>query len=355
MENSLLSYHNKGSFGSQQFVKGIYFYPKPLNSFNFQNDSNININDLQYDPSNDAQLLYECLENNSNENLNRIIQILVNYSQYQLEKLNEYFNNKYCNNGEKNLLLIFKNQYPEDFYNLVEYIINNQFISDCKDIFNTVKSKNYDTLSQIICQSNPFRLKILRAYFNNLYNKDFDNFIKEFKDRTNFIVELTIKLLKGERNSNYEPNIKRCTNILEKIKEQFGEDFEIENRDIIIEIFIDSSPSDIQYIIENYNKDDDNNDFFIDNCDNFTNYELYLINSLYMSMINIEKYYAKEINLYQPKDNRFIRTIVNCYRHGLMENVKNYYQKEFKTNIENKLNGDNSNEFNILMKEIIGK
>lgn len=94
---------------------------------------------------------------------------------------------------------------------------------------------------------------------------------------------------------------------------------------------------------------------FIDNCDNFTNYELYLINSLYMSMINIEKYYAKEINLYQPKDNRFIRTIVNCYRHGLMENVKNYYQKEFKTNIENKLNGDNSNEFNILMKEIIGK
>ena len=355
MENSLLSYHNKGSFGSQQFVKGIYFYPKPLNSFNFQNDSNININDLQYDPSNDAQLLYECLENNSNENLNRIIQILVNYSQYQLEKLNEYFNNKYCNNGEKNLLLIFKNQYPEDFYNLVEYIINNQFISDCKDIFNTVKSKNYDTLSQIICQSNPFRLKILRAYFNNLYNKDFDNFIKEFKDRTNFIVELTIKLLKGERNSNYEPNIKRCTNILEKIKEQIGEDFEIENRDIIIEIFIDSSPSDIQYIIENYNKDDDNNDFFIDNCDNFTNYELYLINSLYMSMINIEKYYAKEINLYQPKDNRFIRTIVNCYRHGLMENVKNYYQKEFKTNIENKLNGDNSNEFNILMKEIIGK
>ena len=78
MENSLLSYHNKGSFGSQQFVKGIYFYPKPLNSFNFQNDSNININDLQYDPSNDAQLLYECLENNSNENLNRIIQIFIN-------------------------------------------------------------------------------------------------------------------------------------------------------------------------------------------------------------------------------------------------------------------------------------
>ena len=115
MENSLLSYHNKGSFGSQQFVKGIYVYPKPLNSFNFKNDSNININDLQYDPSKDADILYECLVHKSNENFNRIIKILVNNSQYQLEKLNEYFNNKYCNNGGKNLLLILKTNIQKIF------------------------------------------------------------------------------------------------------------------------------------------------------------------------------------------------------------------------------------------------
>ncbi len=354
MENLSLSYNNKGSFGSQQFVKGIYFYPKPLNSFNFKNDSNKNLNDLQYDPSNDADIFYKCIENKSDENIKTIIKILAYKSQYQLEKINEYFNHKYCNNDGKNLILILQNNYPEDFCNLVDYIINNQFISDCKDINKTVKIKKYDTLSQIICQSNPFRLKILRAYFNNLYNKDFDTFMKEFKDRTNFITELTIKLLKGERNSNYEPNIKRCKNILEKIKAQYGEDFEIENRDIIIEIFVDSSPSDIQYIMDEYKKEEGNDDFFMDNCDNFTNDESYLINSLYMSLINIEKYYASEINLYQPNDKRFIRSIINCYRHGLLENVKNCYQQEFKTYIDNKLNDSYSKEFNTLMKEIIG-
>ena len=162
-----------------------------------------------------------------------------------------------------------------------------------------------------------------------------------------------MKLLKGERNSNYEPNIKRCKDILEKIKVQYGEDFEIENRDIIIDIFIDSSPSDIQYIIENFNLEQ-KEDFFNEICENFLKPELYLIKSLYHSLTNIEKYYSDEIKLYEANDPRFIRTIINCYRLGLMENVKNFYLKENKTNIEEKLKDNTSNEFNLLIKEFLG-
>jgi hypothetical protein len=353
MENSSLD-RNRDSFGSQQFVKGLYFYPKPINTYINKTNCNTIFEDLNYDPLYEAKILFEGFKNKSEKNLKNIINIIVYNSQYRLEKINDYFNDSIINDNNLNLWSIMENQYPKDFCSAVKYIINNQIISDCIDIFNTLKTKNYETLIQIICQSNPFRLKILRTYFNSLYNRDIDNYITEKKDHTDFLGEFSKKLLKGERNSNFEPNIQRCKKILNDVIENYGEDFETDNRDLMVKIFIDSSPSDIQYIIDNYNKDDDNEDFFIENCDNFTNYELYLINSLYMSLINIEKYYASEINLYQPNDKRFIRSIINCYRHGLLENVKNCYQQEFKTYIDNKLNDSYSKEFNTLMKEIIG-
>ena len=351
MENSSL-YRNRDSFGSQQFVKGLYFYPKPINTYINKTNCNMIFEDLNYDPSYEAKLLFECFKNKSEQNIKNIINIIVYNSQYRLEKINDYFNDSIINDNNLNLWSIMENQYPKDFCSAVKYIINNQIISDCIDIFNTLKTKNYETLIQIICQSNPFRLKILRAYFNSLYNRDIDNYITEKKDHTDFLGEFSKKLLKGERNSNFEPNIQRCKKILNDVIENYGEDFETDNRDLMVKIFIDSSPSDIQYIIENFNIEQ-KEDFFNEICENFLKPELYLIKSLYHSLTHVEKYYSDEIKLYETNDPRFIRTIINCYRHGLMENVKNFYLKENKTNIEEKLKDNTSNEFNLLIKEFL--
>ena len=345
-------------------LKTIKFKNKPSqNDFYINNNKNnennflisyLNFDDLNYSAINDCKLLFDYLSMKNTENL---INFLVKKSPFQLQKIKEFYNKNYFKQNDKNFLELtekIKNLYNEDFYLTTKILFENPFVFNCNEI-KTLKIKKI--INIIITNSNS-QIKLLKIYFKNLNNINLLDFIKNnLKD--GLIKEILLFLIENGRNTNSFINYSNCNKIINFFIKNSSEndDYLNENREIMIDFLAKSSKNDLIYIkktIENKI----NSTLLKKHFNNFTEKEIFLINTIFNFFENKYFFYANEIYSATKglgtNDELLIKNIIIVHNLKISDLVKkNFLKITKKESLLENIKDDTSGDYFQLLKSLI--
>ena len=317
---------------NKNIIKPINFNTIPVDEFieNYKYNQNNeilkffgikNFNNIE----NDSDLIKKYIDN---KDYKELIKFILKLDSYELEMISKNNKNLFQENDNSKL-----------FY-FIKRFISNSILLDCEElneilnsIINDKKSKLIKSIRIII--QNLENSKLFYFYFYNQYKTNLNTLIDKSlhspKDQSDLITDFLKTILITNRKHNKILDRKRNKLILNDIIDNSGEDFNLENRDLLKKWFIETSKDDFIYLHKKIEKEIDHLDELFNN---FNKEDKYLIDSLIYYIENKALYYCLEINDGINKKDPFviIRSLVNIYKEKIVDKViiiyKQLYEKD---------------------------
>ena len=286
------------------------------------------------------------------KDMNKLINIIAHRSNEQRQEIFKTYTEHYKISIIDDFKLELKGPFQKTavalFYTPVDY--------DCYQINKAFKglTNDEDTLIEILSTRSNNRIKEINNRFPQMYEgKILDNVINS--ETSGFFCKILLKLLKGERSNNSQPNEEDCQNCAKQLKE--AEKNENIREKVYLKIFTEKSREEFE-LITRYYYNLYNKTLLETIEDLFSRYVKKIFKSLFYSLLNLGDYFAYRINealnSFLIKDKVLIRVVVAQDKIDI-KTIKQYYKQKFKKDlykmIQEKIKGDYRN----LLVALIGK
>ena len=335
---------------NKDIIKPVYFNSNPVDEFsenykyNEKNEIFKFFGIKNFDFENDSNLIKKHLENKDYKELIKIILKLDSYELKMISKLN------------KNLL---ENNDSNKLFYFVKRFISNSILLDCEELYeilNSSKDKKNKLIKSIrIIIQNLENNKLFYFYFYNKYKINLNTFLDKHlfspKDQSNLIVDFLKSILISNRKNNIFLNREKNKQIFNGVVENSGEDFNLENRELLKIWFIETSKADFIYLHKKIEKELEEN---LDELfNNFNKEDKYLIDSLIYYIENKGIYYCLEIKEGIKNNDSFVilRSLINIFKEKIFDEVNIIYKQLYEKDLIELFKNDE--EFSFIINELI--
>jgi len=336
---------------NKDIIKPIDFNTNPVDEFNenykpIQNDEIFKFFGIKnFNIENDTNFIKKYVEN---KDYKELIKFIIKLDSYELEMILKNNKDILKNNNSSNKLFYF-----------IKRFISNSILLDCEELYEILNSSSDKKIKLIksirIIIQNLENNKLFYFYFYNKYKinlkKLLDNNLYSQEDQSNLIVDFLKTILITNRKHNIFLNREKNKEIFNEVVENSGEDFNLENRELLKMWFIETSKTDFIYLHKKIEKELQEN---LDELfNNFNKEDKYLIDSLIYYIENKGLYYCLEIKEGINNGDSFviIRSLINIYKEKIIDEVNNIYKQLYGMDLIELFKNDD--EYSFIIKQLI--
>ena len=280
-------------------------------------------------------------------NLNNIVK---DNTYSQLLQLREGYKTKY----NRDLLADLKSKFDDDYLNTITGVFKTPVEYDAYILNKAMKGigSNKNAITEIICFRDHERLEEVKKDYQQEYGKDL---IAELKDETSGNYQkILMMIIEGKRNTNDQPDLQNCINIVEEL---FNEKGKFKKKELFHNYITTLSRDELLLVCKEYHKKYGKTmKKAIE--DEFSGNEKDLLRALLLSLFSPCEYYAEQImdsvKGLGTNDDKLIRIVVSRYNID-MKYIKKYFKRIYNKDLLTEVKDDVSGPYGELLEILINK